>query len=384
MSTDWKTLRTAWCGDLHWGHRRVPTSNTLLGMSEAFNKKTLADLDILFIEGDAFDRQLYLDNQEIGIVRLWIIDLYNLSLELGFSVRVLKGTPSHDWDQSILFAQINDEIFDNKVDVRYVDKLDILHEEKWGINVLYVPDEWRPTPEQTQSEVEALMKKKGLEHVDIACMHGYFEPQMPKQLAYNAHDMDFYKSIVRYVIGIGHIHRYWRSEHIVASGSINRIAHGEEEPKGHTRIVLHRDKPRQPDVRFVENKHAWVWKTVDCRGLEVEKAKERIIAMAESLSPKSEIRILAHSTDAISVSLRYFKERYPDLVWSSKNKDEANEDEIDGQLVELATVRRSVNVFSITSENVVSLMSERDNIANSEFKDHALSRLTEIVAEFRK
>ena len=54
-------------------------------------------------------------------------------------LRILEGTPSHDWKQSKLFIHLND-LTKAGTDVKYIDSLSIEYIDKFGINVLY-PDE---------------------------------------------------------------------------------------------------------------------------------------------------------------------------------------------------------------------------------------------------
>ena len=382
MSEKWKTLKTAWVGDIHLGHDKTPTEMILANLYRSFCPEAIEKLDILFFEGDIFDRLLMLPGEPVGPIRLFFIYLLRECLEKGVAIRAVKGTPSHDWDQCILLNQLNEEVFSNKVDIRYVDKLAIDYEEKWGLHVLYVPDEWRPTPEQTQEEVQDLLKTKGIEKVDIACMHGYFEPQMPAKLAHNAHDLDFYLGIVKYFIGIGHIHRYWRYEHIVASGSFDRTAHGEEEPKGFSLVELVNGEFGKPKVTFVENKGAKQWKTVDCRGLEIEEAKAAVAKTVKDLPAESAVRILVKPSDSVAAALPMFQGEYPQFTWSRKVKD-SNTDSADAdeQIVELASINRQVNVFSITPSNVVDLMKERPKVADSVLAGAAIEYLKKTVAD---
>lgn len=380
-SSKWKKLKTAWVGDIHLGHHETPTSHILANLYRCFaDTPDLDDLDILFIEGDVFDRLLSLPDNAARQIELWIFHLLVTCKKRDVAVRVLEGTPGHDWKQPKLFVSIN-ELSGIGADLKYFDKLCIDYEERFGIHVLYVPDEWRPTPQETQDEVTALLRKARIDQVDVACMHGYFPPQMIKKLSHGAHDLDFYLSRVRYFIGIGHIHRYWRYKHIVASGSFDRVCHGEHEPKGYSIVTIDKDKPGQPEIRFVENKGAKKYLTVDCRDKDYESAKAQICKAADSVPKGSAMRIVCRTKETIAASLDYFKNKYPNLSWklARKDKDSVRGDD-DEQLVELVDVKRKTSVITIMQDNISDLIGSRLQQRAPEHADKAVKRLNQMIS----
>lgn len=375
LNSDWKQLKTIWVGDVHLGHPDTPTLHILSNLYHAFpDSETMASYDILFIEGDLFDRLLSLPDVHVKQIKLWMFHLLKVCKKYDIALRVLEGTPSHDWKQSKLFVDINEDMGGINADLKYVDKLCIDYEKKWNVHVLYVPDEWRPTPEQTQNEVVALLKKEGLEKVDIACMHGHFAPQLHSKLAHQAHDLDFYLEHVRYFVGIGHVHSFWRHKHIVATGSFDRVGHGEEEPKGHTVVTLIKDKPGCPDVQFIENKRAKKYVTVDCRGKDYEAAKADTCRMAESLPDNSGIRILCEPNDTIIAGIDFFRSTYPRLNWKVKRKDKNSKSDSDEQMVELIDIERKATVIAITPDNISDLLRNRLEATNPSMASKAIDR----------
>ena len=138
----------------------------------------------------------------------------------------------------------------------------------------------------------------------------------------------------------------------------------------------------KPKVTFVENKGAKQWKTVDCRGLEIEEAKAAVAKTVKDLPAESAVRILVKPSDSVAAALPMFQGEYPQFTWSRKVKD-SNTDSADAdeQIVELASINRQVNVFSITPSNVVDLMKERPKVADSVLAGAAIEYLKKTVAD---
>src|SRR5690606_24238089 len=98
------------------------------------------------------------------------------------AVRVLEGTPSHDREQSKRFVVINESVGKIGADLVYIDELSIRYEERFDMNLLFVPDELNHDPNITLAQVQELMAERNLEKVDFAFMHGQFEYQLPSHV----------------------------------------------------------------------------------------------------------------------------------------------------------------------------------------------------------
>ena len=90
------------------------------------------------------------------------------------------------------------------------------------------------------------MKDLNIEQVDLAMMHGNFKYQLPMP-SIHMHTEEDYLSIVRYYICINHIHTASVYGRILAPGSFDRMAHGEEEDKGYRIYSTENNK----DTEFV-------------------------------------------------------------------------------------------------------------------------------------
>lgn len=316
-------IALAVASDLHLGHRRNPASEIIKNLNLAFpDSAATAELDLIVLAGDVWDDLLTLSNEEMEEIYLWIARLLRLCSKHGIILRVLEGTPSHDWKQSQHFITV-EKMLQTGADFQYVQTLSIEYIEPLGINVLYLPDEWNTSAEKTLSEVRGLLKAKGLDKVDFAFMHGQFEYQLPDFVKAQKHSSEAYLDLVSSLIFIGHIHVHSVFERIVAQGSFDRISHGEEAPKGHARARVQANGDY--DLQFVENATAKRFMTVDCTGCSLEETLELIDRRVTGLPDDSAVRVLSNSDNPIFVNMEMLIRRYPLYTWSKKPVVEENE-----------------------------------------------------------
>lgn len=344
-------IKIAELSDVHLGHPNTPTTLIIKNLKIAFpdNAET-GELDLIILAGDIFDRLLNLPDDDVYPIRKWVNQFLRICERRNIIVRVLEGTPSHDWKQSKLFEEVN-EIACIGADCKYVETLSIEYIEKLDINVLYVPDEWRPDPNQTWLEVQGLLKQNNLTQVDYAVMHGSFPHQIPDKFTHANHNPERYLSIVKYIIFIGHIHKYSQHERIFAAGSFDRLNHGEEEPKGHLRYTLHENDSFE--MVFVENKTSKIYKTIDCKDMDASQLNKYIEKVIKDLPIGSAIRISSNRGEIASTSLKYFKEKYPNYQWDkTDNKSSKNAEE-------LLLKKREHKTITVTPDNIIPLLMER-------------------------
>ena len=305
-----KHLKVACLSDVHLGHPNTPTKTIIENLEKAFpNNNTLEEIDILFIAGDFFDRLLHLPDDNAIEIRLYIAQLLRLCVKYKIILRVLEGTPSHDWRQSKLFTHIN-TMAKIHADVAYFDQLGIETIEALGIDVVYIPDEWRSDPQDTYEDVVALMRKHHKRQVDFIIMHGAFNYQLPIQVQHHTHQPEHYLPLVKQLIFIGHIHRHSHTQRIIAPGSFDRLAHGEEEPKGYVRATINQDT-YDYTVTFHENPTAVTYQTLECASLNVDETLELIEHTVKPLTQPGRFRIRVQKDDAIFKGVEFLKKLYP-------------------------------------------------------------------------
>lgn len=345
-------IQIAFISDIHLAHPRTSTSHIIENLRKAFpDDAQTAKIDILFFAGDVFDRLMNLPQEEVDEIQEWIADLLKICVKHDIIIRVLEGTPSHDWRQSKQFVNIN-ETLTVKADLRYWDVLGIEVFDKFdGLSVLYVPDEWNADASDTFRQVKELLSLHGMDKVDIACMHGSFDYQLPIESVKN-HNSEHYMSIVRHYIGIGHVHiRTTRGKKILAQGSFDRLSHGEEAPKGHYRACI---SPAGNYHWFVENVGARIYRTLDCRNLEVDETINLMI-VHENEPCESSFRLLVQRGSAVHHGLKDLRKRFPQFRITTQMDELKSQEE-----VQLAEHQSPITKpISITSTNIGHLVSER-------------------------
>jgi DNA repair exonuclease SbcCD nuclease subunit len=153
--------------DIHLGHPDNPAERIIKNLKNAFSDNaSMAEIDIIFIAGDVFDRLLSLPDDAVTEIDFWITSFLRLCKKHDIVLRVLEGTPSHDWKQSKRFVKIN-ELSRIGADVQHVTELSIEYIDRFGINVLYVPDELPGGTNKTFESVLELMEERGLKKVEL-------------------------------------------------------------------------------------------------------------------------------------------------------------------------------------------------------------------------
>lgn len=317
-------LKIASISDVHLGHRQTPTAHIVRNLLAAFpdNEET-GELDIIFIAGDLFDTVLPLPSEPVLEILPWMSRFLQMCAKRNIKVRVLEGTPSHDWKQSKLMEIINNGLdpFTGDpgapvgADLEYLDTLCIRYMEDEDIHVLYVPDEW-DEPDRTWVQVQQLLLEHGLEKVDYAIMHGAFKYQLPSHVNVPTHNPERYLSITKYNVYIGHIHQFSIYDRIIAQGSFDRLSHGDESAKGHVRTIQEHGKT---STTFIENTNALLYLTVDCRDLELSDALTHLANEIAPLPKGSHVRVFASPTDVILSTIGELGHKYPQYKWSSKD-----------------------------------------------------------------
>jgi hypothetical protein len=346
-------LKIAVVSDIHLGHRTTPTSSIIENLEAAFpdNSET-AMLDIIFLAGDVFDDRLNLPQEDVWEIELWIANFLKRCKKHRIMVRVLKGTSSHDWDQSKAFMIIN-QLADIGADLKYIDDLSIEYIEQYGISVLYVPDDLEGGPDKTLSRVHNLLKANELEQVDYAIMHGQFEYQLPEHVHAPKHNSEAYMKIVKRLIFIGHVHTYSSfMDMIFAQGSFDRLAHGQEEAKGHLRATVYDDG--HFEMVFKETVNAKKYVTIDLNGLDTDESIQKIDSIVSGLPDDSFVRVFAKAGHPVLKNTIELVRRHPTHHWSSKEDKDKKEEEEDKFTDDTQFV-----TVNITPENVGPMLLDR-------------------------
>lgn len=353
-----KGLKTMQVGDIHTGHARTPTTHILANLRASFNHETLADVDLLCINGDLFDKILYFPNPAVTEIQLWADYLLRVCADCNVVLRVLEGTDSHDAKQNTMFTTLL-ETSQLKIDFKYQNTVCIEYIEALDINVLFIPDNWPAGIDGTWLEVQGLLREHGLEKVDFACMHGAFTHQLPEVVAIHGeggmHNPDRYSEIVEKYIFINHVHKSSRYKNIIAPGSFDRLAHGEEEDKGFVMAEIGYDG--NDKITFVVNHRAMIYKTVDCSGLMASEVFEKIQALVDlgMLPNSSYVRLQGNRHDPAIIGLKEIRREFPLLIFDDPkvNKEKVVESTL------FTDARNRFEEITVTPDNLKQLLMPR-------------------------
>lgn len=358
--------------DIHLGSDLVPTEAIIHGLNNLLpDDGSLIDIDLLILAGDVFDKQLWLPNEVVSSIQLWIMRILFLCKKYDIKLRVLEGTPSHDARQSKQFIILNEGL-QIGADVKYHDTLEIDYINIRGkdYSFLYLPDEYHSTAAvESAIEIKSLLDKASLKTVHFVVMHGAFTYQLPIHSP-NFHDMAFYLSICEYYIIVGHIHKMSTYERILAPGSTHRIGHGYEEPKGMFKLTI---TDHGNYVEFIENIWASQYKTIRIGNLTVDKAEKLLQKVIKTLvnnnkaKDKVHIKVITKSRVHIDV-IKTFQTLYPSIDW---NIDfESTEVKKSGDISKL-----ELNYININKNTISGIMQKRLVSVDEKLKELSLELL---------
>jgi DNA repair exonuclease SbcCD nuclease subunit len=340
-------------GDIHLLHRLVTSAFIIDNLDTVFTDPVeTPKIDMICFTGDIFDTRGSLSDPAVPRIQEWIARVLKMAKKHDILVRVLEGTPLHDWKQSQLWESIN-AIADIGADLKYVKTVSVEYIERYGITMLYVPDEANPSTEKTLSQVRELLRAKGLDQVDFAMMHGQFDYQLDVQLdRHKTHDSDAYLALVREIIMIGHVHTYSRHDRIIAPGSFDRLAQGQEEAKGHVRICARQNG--EYDVEFRENLGAKRFVNVPCKGLDLAQTNAQIDKYVKDLPVDSYVRIEADVGNPILMNMQQVMLRHPAFNWSkiARKEKKAQEEATE-------RVKKDYQFVSLTKDNLGDMLLKR-------------------------
>lgn len=345
-------FRIASASDLHLAHNNNSPKEMIPLLKAAFPRdKETALLDVIVLPGDIYDHQLPLPDPQVNEIDEWIIWKLRMCKAMDIDLWILRGTPSHDRNQSERFVFLNDTL---KIgcNLTYVDELKIVWMPKFGIHVLFVPDEWTDSAEKTLEEVHQLMMIAGIKKVDYAIMHGQFEYQLPPVVKAQKHNSEAYLSIVDKLIFIGHVHQFSKHERIIAQGSFDRTTHGDEKPKGHVRALVR--SADDYELTFVENTGAKIFKTVNCRELDFDASYAKVMEEAKDLPDNAFVRIVADLGNPIIQTVAKFEEHYPLYQWSALAK--ASEEKTFLEQTQLLQLKEEYIPIEINKSNIQKLI----------------------------
>lgn len=301
-------------GDVHLGHPKTPTTHIIKSLKKHILSPKHKDIQVIFIEGDLFDRLLDLNTKEVQEIIGFFDQLLSFCTIHNIKLRVLEGTPSHDVYQSEILVKLN-EIREQKADLRYFKVLDIEYLAEENRYILYIPDEWVNDHDVLEAQIKEKLNNLGIDQVDIAILHGQFKYQF-KDIPYTGFYFkeNYFLALVKDLIHVGHYHTYNPFDRIVPAGSFERLAHGEEEPKGY---VVAKDR----GYMFIQNTDAFIYKTIALRS---NTTLDQIDRNIRQYPVGSHICLTMSKDHPFNLTFGELKLRYMDYHLKKKIKDESD------------------------------------------------------------
>lgn len=363
--------------DIHLGHRKNSAKDIIKNLNYVLKEHIKTNrLDILFLAGDVFDSLLTLSTDDVNEIMIWINVLFIWCDKNNVKLRVLEGTPSHDWWQSKIFESIFAVNVTN-VDFKYIKNLSIETIDDLGLTVLYVPDEWSPDTDDTYKQVLELLASNGLSQVDITIMHGQFGYQLPAHIQkIPRHNEDNYLNITKYYISIGHVHLHSVFKRIIAQGSFDRLAHGEELDKGCVHISIKRNGDMS--YFFIPNKEAKIFKTIAINTLDIDLATKRLNSIISKLKDDSHLRIKSKSDHPILIGLEDIRKQYPQINFTKQVVNDEPEEVVsesfinDNDYVPITITKNNIE------EQLFNLLLQRD-VTTKERTDSLKATLMSVI-----
>lgn len=371
-------IRILESSDWHLGHDKTPTENVTKGIFAMLpDDGSLADLDLCIIAGDVFDHDLYYHSPKVRTSHQGILHALKMAKKYDFILFVIEGTPGHDWKQSISFTELN-EIAEIGAEVHYIQTVEIVHIDKYDIDILVVPDEWRTRTEDTWKDVQACLKRHNLKKVHYSVMHGCFPHQLPgvPEGIVESHNPDHYLRITERFIFIGHIHTSSQYKRIIASGSLDAIAHGEEHrAKGWVEAKCYPDAAMDT-VTFIKNPHAMPYKTIELTGLAIQTCIDKVEAYMAKVG-YGHIRIAAKTADPANNYFALLKKQHPHYHWTFKDVSEKSRKDRTAEL--LAKQRQQLTLPKLTRANLEHLVLDRIKETRPDIIDQCRTILCEVL-----
>ena len=303
------SIKAIHTSDWHFFHRHVPTSETILSIRKYIIPR-IREVDILFVPGDVFEGKVSLNDADVQLVIELFVDIFIECYTYNTIFRVVRGTFSHDNHQNRLFTSLFKKL-NIPVDFKLIENITVEIIEKLNTSILYLPDN---LPFHTKVEVfqhiQTLFTANNISAVDYVVMHGEFEHAgFIGEKHHNAYSYDDFKKICTGLILSGHIHKPNRFNNIIYAGSLNRLAHNEEEAKGFWMIS-------GKDSEFIENKEATRFVTVDYRensDLDDILNKHKALCDSFDASRVAFVRVLITDTHIKQALFKYHSASYSNI-----------------------------------------------------------------------
>jgi DNA repair exonuclease SbcCD nuclease subunit len=345
-------MRILALGDLHFGHRKISTKKIITDLERDF-LPIIKDNDLVVITGDIFDKTLLFSCLDSRLVIAFFLRLFRLLQSLNCTLRIIRGTISHDGNQIGTIASLYKE-YNFTFDFKYFNIIGIEYIEKFQKSFLYLPDN---LPCKNAGHVIRIVKDKlrklSMNKVDYVICHGTFRFALPfKKLKIRIlYTRDIFKDIVNEKIICGHIHIPRTKANVIYTGSFDKLIFNERGKRGF--FIIENDK-----VVFIENKNMSIFEDVSwCDKFDkIESLKTIVDKLYKHQNYRGYIRFVNAPYDRKQGTLTYFYENFPNISVDFVNSKYLNK-ELDNINKDLLSYSNS-NLTIPTTANLSYLISE--------------------------
>ena len=263
------------------------------------------------------------------------------------------------------------------VNIMYIDKLFIEKNDRFGITVLYIPDELNHDNADTLRQVKELLIENNLTQVDIAIMHGQFEYQIPEiAKPHIKHNLEEYEKIVKYFISIGHVHMQSNMGKAYAQGSPDRLRHGEEEDKGFYRFNI---SDKGVKAEFVINKNARTFKTFKFAMNDTDELISQLDNRLKNIRPDSFIRVLVNKDHPVLKKKDILDKRYPTINFTV----DTLEKKVSKKTTEVIEDYKVYEPIIITRNTIATLLRDRISMTDNSLVNTKLNEWIERIPNLK-
>jgi len=290
--------------DIHFGKKndkrlsKELLEEFLLPLNEMHKENKI---DIVFLQGDLFDRVIKMDEVSATYVFKFIEKLTEFCFNNKIQLRIIKGTKGHDFNQLSSLSHF-EKIFSSTLKIiKTVTTESILTEySKELIDVLYLPEEYPVNPKEYYKPYFEEENK-----YDIVIGHGMIDivrfgsKDQENELLMYAPVFDS-KELIKISKGgvfFGHIHDYQEyKEKIYYTGSFSRFSFENQKEKGF--LYNEYDKSTSKfNVYIIENEQAPKYKIIDFADYDGLSIDEKIKILNEAKDENDFIKIRALKDD---------------------------------------------------------------------------------------
>jgi hypothetical protein len=342
--------------DVHIGLSTLPPTYIPDNLRKYLYPHLNDELDILFIVGDFWETILDFNGLAGYEASCVISEIIELSIRHNFIIRILQGTYTHDRRQNQFF-KTNKKLLETDSDrVKVFEKIDIEVIDKYGISVLYIPDDL-----PTKNVMENILEIKNTNNIgkfDFILNHGYFKHILPLGIPHeppNTLDADVVSGMVKATVLNGHVHTSCVYKKVINNGSFDRLRHNEEESKGFFKLHYIPESEKLT-YEFIENKDAVIFKTIglakynDDIDTAINVVRDKVATICDNTDRKVFIRLVSDSDIIRQGVTRYLVTRFNNVVVSSKKHTKKKNTYEDETIYEVGELPK------ITEENICDMV----------------------------